>query len=225
MSELSIFIDESGDFGTYEPHAPYYLITLVFHDQSKDISTGVEHLKRQVVEAGFDREHAIHCSPLIRREEDYRYLDVLERRKLFRHLYDFARVAEIHYKTFVFEKRELSSHDELITRMSREVGLFVRDNLEFFQSFDRRIVYYDNGQKEITNLINTALNALIDVEVRKVRPSDYHLFQVADLLCALELVRRKMASSRGISKSEEDFFRGQRNLKKNFLRPIERKRL
>ena len=46
MSEPSIFIDESGDFGAYEFHAPYYLITLVFHDQAKDISAGIEHLKR-----------------------------------------------------------------------------------------------------------------------------------------------------------------------------------
>lgn len=30
MADLSIFIDESGDFGPYEHHAPYYLIALVF---------------------------------------------------------------------------------------------------------------------------------------------------------------------------------------------------
>lgn len=29
MSRLSVFIDESGDFGSYEHHAPYYIITLV----------------------------------------------------------------------------------------------------------------------------------------------------------------------------------------------------
>lgn len=33
MKELSVFIDESGDFGAYEPHSPYYIITMVFHDQ------------------------------------------------------------------------------------------------------------------------------------------------------------------------------------------------
>lgn len=36
MRELPIFIDESGDFGPYEPHAPYYLITLVFHHDGTD---------------------------------------------------------------------------------------------------------------------------------------------------------------------------------------------
>ena len=31
---LSVFIDESGDFGPYEPHAPYYLVAMILHDQN-----------------------------------------------------------------------------------------------------------------------------------------------------------------------------------------------
>ena len=38
MRELSVFIDESGDFGPYAPHSPFYLIALLFHDQSIDLS-------------------------------------------------------------------------------------------------------------------------------------------------------------------------------------------
>ena len=38
MNELSIFIDESGDFGEYSYHSPYYIISMVFHEQSIDIS-------------------------------------------------------------------------------------------------------------------------------------------------------------------------------------------
>ena len=37
MKELSVFIDESGDFGEYDDQAPYYIITMVFHDQSLPI--------------------------------------------------------------------------------------------------------------------------------------------------------------------------------------------
>lgn len=29
MKELSIFIDESGDWGEYEKHCPYYIVTMV----------------------------------------------------------------------------------------------------------------------------------------------------------------------------------------------------
>ena len=38
LSELSIFIDESGDFWPYDFRSPYYIITMVFHDQVVDIS-------------------------------------------------------------------------------------------------------------------------------------------------------------------------------------------
>ncbi|WP_353885359.1 DUF3800 domain-containing protein [uncultured Dubosiella sp.] len=32
MKELSIFVDESGDFGKYDPCSPYYLIALIYHN-------------------------------------------------------------------------------------------------------------------------------------------------------------------------------------------------
>ena len=38
MKELSIFVDESGDFGVYDYHAPFYIISMVFHDQALDLS-------------------------------------------------------------------------------------------------------------------------------------------------------------------------------------------
>lgn len=31
---LSIFIDESGDFGDYDYKSPFYILTLVLYDQS-----------------------------------------------------------------------------------------------------------------------------------------------------------------------------------------------
>ena len=37
MHELSIFVDESGDFGEFKPHSPYYIISMVMHDQAVDI--------------------------------------------------------------------------------------------------------------------------------------------------------------------------------------------
>ena len=65
MSELSVFIDESGDFGPYERHALYYIITLLFHNQSFDISEQIKHLKRHLAEQGFAEIHDIHFAPLI----------------------------------------------------------------------------------------------------------------------------------------------------------------
>ena len=41
MRELSIFVDESGDFGPCAKHSPFYIITMIFHDQTKDISEDI----------------------------------------------------------------------------------------------------------------------------------------------------------------------------------------
>ena len=40
-------------------------------------------------------------------------------------------------------------------------------------SFENVIVYYDNGQKEITNIINTVFNVFLDAELCKVSPSEF----------------------------------------------------
>ena len=112
----------------------------------------------------------------------------------------------------------------MVSVISREIGSFVRINLDHFQSYDRIAVYYDNGQKEITNLINTLFNAFLDAEVRKVKPSDYALFQAANMMCTLELLSAKLESSQ-VSKSETQFFGSIRNLKKNYLKPLSHKRL
>jgi xylan 1,4-beta-xylosidase len=37
MKELSVFVDESGDFGEYNYHSPYYIITMVFHNQENEL--------------------------------------------------------------------------------------------------------------------------------------------------------------------------------------------
>ena len=42
MGELSIFIDESGDFGAAKEWPSFYLVTLVFHEQKHPIT---EHIK------------------------------------------------------------------------------------------------------------------------------------------------------------------------------------
>lgn len=217
MSTLSVFIDESGDFGPYSLHSPYYIITLLMHDQSKSIGEQVDHLRKHVIEMGFSGSHAIHSAPLIRREKDYKHMDIQSRRKLFRHLLAFMRLCDICYKAFAFKKREFLDHNALVSRMSREIGDFVKENLSFFQRFDEVIVYYDGGQKEIMNIINVIFNVLLDAEIRRVIPSDYRLFQAADMACTLELLDLKYRSGT-LSSSEIEFFRGERNLHKNNLK-------
>ena len=68
---LSVFIDESGDFGQYNPASPNYYVAMVLHNQEIDISRNIEALEKQVSNWGYP-EHTIHTGPLIRRESVYK---------------------------------------------------------------------------------------------------------------------------------------------------------
>ena len=83
---LSVFIDESGDFGKYDPKSPYYYVSMVLHDQSVDISSEIDRLEQRVTNFGFPH-HAIHVGPIIRREKQYENELMENRKSLFNALF------------------------------------------------------------------------------------------------------------------------------------------
>ena len=78
---LSVFIDESGDFGPYDSHAPYYLVSMVLHNQSISLSENIANFDRHLTNLGY-HNHAIHTGPLIRRESIYSHDLTSERKRL-----------------------------------------------------------------------------------------------------------------------------------------------
>ena len=61
MKELSVFIDESGDFGEAKERPAYYLVTFVFHNQNNGIEEYVSKLEESVRDSGFDVEYIHTC--------------------------------------------------------------------------------------------------------------------------------------------------------------------
>ena len=62
LAELSFFIDESRDFGAYDHHSPYYIVAMVFHDQSKDISEPIAKLSSELSTRGLNPDHCVHTA-------------------------------------------------------------------------------------------------------------------------------------------------------------------
>ena len=90
MKEISIFIDESGDFGKLNPNSPYYIVTMVFHDQTTDISTCLVSLEQELTYLGYPH-HCLHAGPIIRMENELKNEDIVTRRKLLMKLMGFMR--------------------------------------------------------------------------------------------------------------------------------------
>lgn len=222
MKELSVFIDESGDFGEYDVHSPYYIITMVFHDQNEDIQPAISKLN---AELSFLRLESlcIHTGPIIRKEEIFVNMSVEERRRIFNKMVAFIRQVNIRYKCFYIEKKHIADVVEASGKLSKQISRFIHHHYEDFLCFDSVKIYYDNGQIEVSKILSSVFNALLPNPVfRKVMPSEYKLFQAADLLCTLELVKLKLENNM-FSKSEEVFFGNIRDLKKNYLKPLSKK--
>ena len=112
---------------------------------------------------------------------------------------------------------------EATGRLSKQISQFIREHYEDFLSFDDVKIYYDNGQVEVSKILSSVFNALLPNPIfRKVMPSEYKLFQAADLLCTLELVSLKLENNM-FSKSEKTFFGNIRDLKKNYIKPLSKK--
>lgn len=219
LSELSIFIDESGDFGS---NSKYYLLTLVLHEQKNSIESELAALDEVLSSCGFPVGCAIHTGPIIRREEMYVNFSIAERKRILSKLFAFTRRVNVKYMTFAYKKREFDNRFKLRQRMARDLSLFIDSAMGYFTSFDKVIVYYDNGQSIITDIIGTVFAAkFFEVDFRKVLPVQYRLFQSADLICTLELLRLKVAAHE-LSSSELAFFKSERELKKNYLKQIEK---
>lgn len=69
----------------------------------------------------------------------------------------------ITYQSFLYRRSELAGTDGLAARMKQDIVNLLFDELEYFQSFDKVKVYYDDGQ----NMVASALHAAVEYALSK----------------------------------------------------------
>lgn len=220
--DLSIFVDESGDRGG---KARYYLVTLVIHRQSDDITEKIARYEESLLRGNYPNI-PFHSEPLMNGHGSYEGLTIEVRKKL---LYSFNVLAQrlpISYTTFAYKRSEYGQPETLRTKLKADLINFFKDHLAFFQSFDEIKVCYDNGQDIVKQAIDQSTNAVLSkgvVERRKTSMTDYRLEQVADYLCTIELAAVKYAAKEN-GETYNKFFGGIGSFKKNWLKQARRKR-
>ncbi len=223
MEELSIFVDESGDTG----NSRYYLVTLVFHEQSHDLSDTLARYNQLIRDKQLV-DMPMHLGPLLTGHKEYESLSVGTRKS---HLSCFAMFAErvpFGYITLSYEKKLYADRPEkLLASIKRDLVVALFDNLPYLQQFDRVKIYYDNGQSIVTEAVHKAIEYVLwkDVVVyRLVTPADYRLFQLADYICTLELTALKYRAHAETA-TDRMFFGQWGSFKKNYLKKLRRHRL
>ncbi|MBR4182623.1 MAG: DUF3800 domain-containing protein [Lachnospiraceae bacterium] len=173
MKELSIFIDESGDFGEFNKKSPFYIVTMVFHDQDNDLTTCLDSLEQELTYLGYPN-HCLHAGPIIRMESEFKNEDIVIRRKILMRLMGFIRKIKIRHKSFFIEKRHTETITDATGKLSKQIGTWVKNNYATLLTYDIVKIYYDNGQVELSRIHASVFNVLLpSVETKKVIPSDY----------------------------------------------------
>ncbi len=221
MSELSVFLDESG---IEEGVSRYYLVTLVMHNQSESIEPIVFDYERSIAAKGL-ANIPFHANPLKRANGAYENMEPADRKRLMASFRILVQNLPISYKTFVHKSKEFKDSTHLQALIKRDLVNFLVDELEFFQSFDKVKIYYDGGQTSVKNALHDAIEFALSKDAVIYRNPDYATFkllQVADYLCEIELAAVKYANHDETA-TDVKFYGEIGAFKRNFLKQARRK--
>ena len=220
---LSVFVDASGRIQHPAIDSRFYIIGMVFHDQAEDISQQVKDFNRSIDGLGIDPDAFVfHAGPLIRREKGYEFLSRHHRGKIYNRMMTFARRIKFKWHCLCIDKKYLNSSLQIVSKLQEQLDEFIVAHESRLSDVDRIKVYYDCGQSPVTKILQRSFTALGDkVEfATDVQPRRYKLFQLADLICTLNLVSAKIKAGVPLTDSEYKFFGGPsafRRLEAKFL--------
>ncbi len=117
MSDLSVFIDESG---SQEGGSSYYIVTYVLHDQSDDILGYFARYSESFSKKGL-ADIPFHANPLMRGNDAYSNMSIEDRKKLLIVFNMAVQKLPIRYKSFAYmskRARVLPSGRSILYRFS-----------------------------------------------------------------------------------------------------------
>jgi len=211
---LSVFIDESGDYGFINDASKYYIFSFVIHEQKDNLNQYYNIIKDMDI---------FHAGPLIRKEDEYLFVQREERKKIFHKFFLFAIGLPLRFKSFIYYK-EYYKEEKIFKFLERDVLEFLNKYHDYFKDFDI-VIYYDKGQILLSQVLKNAFDSsCLKYEFKQgVKAYNYRLFQVADLVSTIKLIEIKLQNNE-LSKSELDFS-ARKYWKKVYINGINKKSL
>ena len=220
MRGIDIFIDESGDFGPYDPRCPFYIVTMVFHESNDSLFAQIGELEYRLSLLGLE-EHCIHTNPAIRGEGEYFGMDVVIRRKALSCFSAFVRKSLLRFKVFFVLKHEGDTELVVLERLRQTMDVFMAENFDRLRSYDDIMVAYDKGQLQLSKLISDLFRQRFPgVRLTKMLPIHSRIFQFADFVCTIKKISLHLDQVGTLARAEERFFGGIANFRKSWYLPM-----
>ena len=189
---LKIYIDETGDTNYGKGASEIFGISMVFHESKNNIDKELSNLNYVLKQVGFENQ-MVHTTVLINNKDNQYKMNVFERKKIINILFHFYSIANINSKSFFINKKEIKDKDTLQLRFTRELKQFVNNHLEYFLSFDKVIVYFDDGQIQLGRIIRKVFGLLSNfIQIKDFDKVNERLFQVADMITFFDKIIYKI---------------------------------
>jgi len=207
VKRLNIFIDETGDFGFNSKASELYGVSLTFHDSDKSIESDIIYLEQKLSKIGYTG--MLHMADLIAKRGDYSHFSLDFRKTIFKTIYYFSRRVPVEIKTVIVNKKYQTDKSQLTRELYGKLQETITIIEERIKKYDQVVVYYDNGQENLSTIIDTLFYKFSNV-VRNTtfNKKEKRLFQVADMLTFIDKMDYKRKNNIKFTKSENYFFKG-----------------
>ena len=207
IKRLNIFIDESGDFGFVDGSSDLYAVSFTLHESSDSIQTELKYLNEKLTALNYDG--MIHLAYLIAKRGDYSHFDFERRKSIFWAIFYFSSRVKAKIKTVIVDKKYINKKMQLNIALAREIGQFINNNRKYLESFDKIVIYYDNGQETLATILDTLFATNPKVERRiEFDHTKKRLFQVSDMLTVIDKLEYNRKNNIPFTKAEKYFFNG-----------------
>lgn len=205
IKRLNIFIDESGDFGFVKGSSDLYAVSFTLHESSNSIDNELNYLNRKLNELNYNG--MIHLAYLVAKRGDYSHFDLEKRKSIFWAIFYFSNRVKVKIKTIIIDKKYINKKMQLNIALTREIGKIITENKNYFNSFDKIVIYYDNGQETLATILDTLFATNPNVERRtEFDHAKKRLFQVSDMLTVIDKLDYKRKNNIAFTKAEKYFF-------------------
>lgn len=151
----------------------------------------------------------IHLAYLVAKRGDYSHFSLEKRKSIFWAIFYFSNRVKAKISTVIIDKKYINRKTQLNMALAREIGNFINNNRDYIYSFDKIVIYYDNGQETLATILDTLFAAIPNVERRiEFDHKNKRLFQVSDMLTVIDKLDYKRKNGIPFTKAEEYFFNG-----------------
>lgn len=136
------------------------------------------------------------------------------RKSIFNAIYQFSRKIPVQYHSIIVDKKYTDYGDILRKKLINEINQMIKEHEEYFNKFDKIVLYYDNGQEPLGYILDSLFIRFDGFEHRvDFDHKEKRLFQVSDMLTYIDKAIYKHKNNIKYKKAELYFF-GNEELRK-----------